>query len=112
MKRSKIRWYIMSVLAYYRSEWTDVPDDDKEYRLLVTKELEQLIRGCLRRGTSVPNAAKEVEIFLDLEEARANAETAPKSAPENWSLDIKSVRPRKELRVEPKPQEPEDDADD
>ena len=74
MKRSKIRWYLMSVLAYYRSEWTDVPDEDKEYRLLVTKELEQLIRGCLRRGTSVPNAAKEVEIFLDLQEAKTNAE--------------------------------------
>lgn len=73
MSRKKIKWYIMSVLAYYRSEWTDVSDEDEGYRLIVTRELEQLIRSCMRRGVHVPNAAKEVEIFLDLQEAKANA---------------------------------------
>lgn len=70
MKNKKIAWYVMAVLAYYRSEWTEVADDDTRYRLVLTKELEDLIRGCRRRGTNVPNAAKEVEIFLDLQEEK------------------------------------------
>ena len=73
MSKKKVKWYIMAVLAYYRAEWTDVSDDDLDYRLMVTGELEQLIRGCMRRGTSVPNAAKEVEIFLDLQDAKVQS---------------------------------------
>jgi hypothetical protein len=87
VKKSKIRWYMMSVLAYYRSEWTDVSDDDTGYRLLVTNELEQLIRGCLKRGTSVPNAAKEVEIFLDLQEARADVDAKSGSQRPNGPIE-------------------------
>jgi hypothetical protein len=86
----KTRWYTMTVLAYYRSEWTDVPDDDKSYRLLVTEELQQLIKTCMKRGVSVPNAAKEVEIFLDLQEARDEA-----SIDRMVDFDIKSTtKPR------------------
>lgn len=65
--KKRRRWYTLSVLAYYRAEWTDVSDDDNEYRLFVTKELQDLIDGCMRRKTSVPNAAKEVHIFLSLD---------------------------------------------
>lgn len=70
MKSNKRRrWYALSVLAYYRAEWTDISDEDNEYRLFVTKELRDLINGCMRRNTSVPNAAKEVHIFLNLDGA-------------------------------------------
>jgi hypothetical protein len=106
----KTRWYTMTVLAYYRSEWTDVPDDDKSYRLLVTEELQQLIKTCMRRGVSVPNAAKEVEIFLDLQEARANSERQSGSSPTvDWHMELK---PKKNpLWFDPKPSEKDDDAD-
>lgn len=57
---------MFSVLAYYRSEWTDVSDDDQEYGIALTNDLRRLIRNCLSTGCSVPNAAKEVEIFLNL----------------------------------------------
>ncbi len=67
MKNNKRRrWYALSVLAYYRAEWTDISDEDSDYRLFVTKELQNLIDGCMRRKTSIPNAAKEVHIFLNL----------------------------------------------
>lgn len=59
-------WYMMAVLAYHRCEWTDVDADDKEYRLLLTKELGRVIQRCYRSNTNVPNAAKEVGIFLSL----------------------------------------------
>ena len=102
--RKKTRWYIMTVLAYYRSEWTDVSDEDKEYRPLVTEDLERLIKTCMRRGVSVPNAAKEVEIFLDLQETRANAErqSDPWPAP-FWMPEIKNYP--NPLKVNPKAQE-------
>jgi len=63
---NRFKCYMMSVLAYYRAEWTDVSDNDDEYRLLVTKELQTLVKACFRRKMNVPNAAKEVEIFVDL----------------------------------------------
>lgn len=72
----KKRHYAMSVLAYYRSEWTDVADDDDQFRLFVSKDLQDLVFGCWRRKVSVPNAAKEVEIFLGLESARPTKETS------------------------------------
>jgi len=93
----KTRWYIMSVLAYYRSEWTDVPDEDKDYRLLVTSELERLIKACMRRGVNVPNAAKEVEIFMDLQEAKAGSDI---NSSLDYLTDIKS-----------KPVEPDDESE-
>ena len=61
------RWYSLAVLAYYRAEWTEISDEDGDYRLFVTKELQDLIDGCMRRNTSIPNAAKEVHIFLGLD---------------------------------------------
>lgn len=64
MNRKKIRRYMISVLAYYRSEWTDIPDDDKKFRLVATRSLEELLMSCMRGGTSVPDAAKQVQIFL------------------------------------------------
>lgn len=73
MNRKKARWYMMAVLAYYRSEWTDVSDDDRKYRLLVDKDLEKLLLACMRSRTEVPNAAKEVATFLGL----SAAHTAP-----------------------------------
>jgi hypothetical protein len=56
----------MSVLAYYRAEWTDVAFDDEQHRIALTEDLRSLIRGCMRAGMSVPNAAKEVEILIKL----------------------------------------------
>lgn len=66
MTRKRVRWYMISVLAYYRSEWTAVADSDNKFRLVLTPDLEELLLGCFKRKTSVPNAAKEVEIFLSL----------------------------------------------
>lgn len=62
-----MRRYMISVLAYYRSEWTDVSDDDNKYRLMVTEGLEDILFSCLRANMNIPNAAKEVEIFLSME---------------------------------------------
>lgn len=70
MNINKFRGYAISVIAYYRAEWTDISDDDERFRLFVTTDLQDLIKGCWRRGTPVPNAAKEVDIFLELESAR------------------------------------------
>lgn len=61
-------WYRMAVLAYYRCEWTDVAQDDSEYKLRLTTELDTLISRCHREGANVPNAAKEVGIFLEVME--------------------------------------------
>jgi hypothetical protein len=58
----------MCVLTYYRSEWTDVADDDEQHVIAITREVRHLIRGCWSRKTPVPNAAKEVDIFLRLPE--------------------------------------------
>lgn len=89
MKR-KFQRYAMNVLTYYRSEWTDVSDDDKEYRMLVTAELLQLMKTCMRRRVSIPNAAKEVEIFLDLQATKAEIESNP-----DFMCDHKSTKPRR-----------------
>lgn len=67
MNRKNMRRYIISVLNYYRSEWTDVSDDDNKYQLIVTDELENILLSCIRSKMNIPNAAKEVEIFLSLE---------------------------------------------
>jgi len=79
----KRRWYALSVLAYYRAEWTDISDEDNEYPLFVTKDLQSLIDGCMRRKTSIPNAAKEVHIFLDLDceiDVKSSAEESDSDA--------------------------------
>jgi len=56
--------YRTAVLAYYRGEWTDIHDNDLDYKLRITVELDQLIRECFLSSTNIPNAAKEVSIFL------------------------------------------------
>lgn len=89
MTRKRVRWYMISVLAYYRSEWTDVADDDDKFRLLVTEDLEDLLLGCLKRKTSIPNAAKEVEIFLALKPKTCQACDSPISVEER---KIKSIK--------------------
>jgi hypothetical protein len=94
----KTMLYMMSVLTYYRSEWTEVSDDDRDYRLFVAEELKTLIRTCMKRGLNVPNAAKEVEIFLDLQAARAESaaiESDPRKKPQ-----IKFRTPSEESRAE------------
>ena len=70
MRSKRLGWYIMAVLNYYRSEWTDISDDDFEYKLVLTNELKELLWACMRRKTNIPNAAKEVEIFFSLLAAR------------------------------------------
>lgn len=106
MKRSEIRRYTTCVLRYYKSEWTDVSDEDDRYMLLVSKELEQLIRECLRRGVSVPNAAKEVDIFLRIQN--------PVLFVYDWNFEVNPLWNYKNLtdvqRREPK-ETPEDDTD-
>jgi hypothetical protein len=107
MKSNEIRRYTMSVLRYYRSEWTDVSDEYDGYMLLVPKELRQLIRECLRRGVSVPNAAKEVDIFLGMKN--------PGLFVGHWNFEIKSYGQTyknlpDEWRRDPK-ETPEDDTD-
>lgn len=78
----------MSVLAYYRSEWTEVSDEDRDYKLMVTKELEDLIMGCMRRGTNVPNAAKDVEFFFCLEAVRLEKEREDAAGGDDAESDL------------------------
>lgn len=63
--------YMMSVLAYYRSEWTDVSDEDRDFSIILTKDLRRLIRNLMRSGSNVPNAAMDVRIFMEMEATRA-----------------------------------------
>jgi hypothetical protein len=70
VRSKRLGWYIMAVLNYYRSEWTEISDDDFEYKLVLTNELKELLWACMRRKTNIPNAAKEVEIFFSLLAAR------------------------------------------
>jgi len=70
VRSKRLGWYMMAVLNYYRSEWTDISDDDVEYKLVLTDELKELLWACMRRKTNIPNAAKEVEIFFSLLAAR------------------------------------------
>lgn len=67
--KSHKTWYRMAVLTYFRCEWTDVSRDDN-YGLRLTPELKRLIGRCYEQGTPVPNAAKEVGIFLEITEER------------------------------------------
>jgi len=63
-------WYRMAVLAYYRCEWTDISDDDKEYRFALTTEIDALLKRCCKDKMKVPNAAKEVAIFMETAKER------------------------------------------
>lgn len=58
------RKYRNSVLAYFRSEWTDIPADDKNFKLLVSADLDKMIRECYLGTLNIPNAADLVRTFL------------------------------------------------
>lgn len=64
MRKKNVRRYMISVLAYYRSEWTDVADDDEKFRLFVTEDVEEVLFNCLHRGMNIPNAARRVAVLL------------------------------------------------
>lgn len=70
MNKRKARWYMISVLTYYRAEWTDVSEDDKAYQIVVDNELGDLLLGCMRRKVGIPNAAKEVADFMSSKDKR------------------------------------------
>lgn len=72
MNKRKPRRYMISVLTYYRAEWTDVSDDDKNYRIFVDKALGDLLMGCMHRKVCIPNAAKEVAVFFERSEKRCD----------------------------------------
>jgi hypothetical protein len=63
-------WYRMAVLTYYRCEWTDISDDDHEYRFALTTEVDALLRRCCKDKANIPNAAKEVAIFMEISKER------------------------------------------
>lgn len=64
MRHKYFLWYRMAVLAYYRCEWTDISDDDKEYRFSLTTEIDLLLKRCCKEKMKVPNAAREIAIFM------------------------------------------------
>lgn len=59
-------WYRMAVLAYHRCEWTDIDQEDREYKIRLTTDLNRVLERCYQSRSSVPNAAKEVGIFMSL----------------------------------------------
>ena len=65
-KSTKRKVYTLSVLVYYRAEWTDISDEDSECKLFVTKELQELINRCWRNKVNIPDAAKQVQLFLEM----------------------------------------------
>jgi len=103
----KTMLYMMSVLSYYRSEWTEVSDEDKGYRLLVTDDLHLLIKTCMKRGLNVPNAAKEVEIFLDLQDARAEVGSSCAYLQKERQIEFKFNSPSEEPRADPDTEKPD-----
>lgn len=58
------RFYCNAVLAYWRSEWTDIKDNDKEFAIILTSKLNNIIKKCYKSNMSVPNAAKEISVFF------------------------------------------------
>lgn len=65
MNKKKFIVFRMAVLIYYRSEWTDVKDDDADYKFILTKEINELIMQCFIDKTNISNAAAQVKIFID-----------------------------------------------
>jgi hypothetical protein len=58
--------YRMNVLSYYRCEWTDIRDEDTEYRIAITSELDKLIRSDYDSGINIPNSSMNVKIFMGM----------------------------------------------
>lgn len=54
--------YRMMVINYFYSEWYDSCINLK--KLKTKTELDKLIYSCYKENVNVPNAAKEIEIFL------------------------------------------------
>jgi hypothetical protein len=65
-KRRDYYWYRMAVLAYYRCEWTNIDDQDRDYKIKLTTELDQLIENSYKNRMNVPNASKQIELYLTL----------------------------------------------
>jgi hypothetical protein len=82
-----LKKYITLVLAYYKSEWTDMPNDDQERGIALTKDLRSIISNCFFARHPIPNAAKEVKIFLDLLSARGDAPPTGPDESECGSFD-------------------------
>jgi len=59
---------MVGVLTYYRTEWTDVSDKDREYKVLVSDQIQDLIFECFKSGYNIQNAASEVKQFFNLVE--------------------------------------------
>jgi len=62
MKRYK--FYTMTVLTYWRAEWTDISDNDKEFTIKITDEIDYIIKKCYKSKINAPNAAKEISKFF------------------------------------------------
>lgn len=69
--------YMMKVLSYYRSEWTDVSDDDRLFSIVLTRELRGVIKDCMDHGMSVPDAARDVRTFMEVKTPRPPADAGP-----------------------------------
>jgi hypothetical protein len=54
--------YTTLVAWYYLSEWNDTPASS----LVLTDELNTLIRHCFENRVDIPTAAKQVQIFLGM----------------------------------------------
>ena len=61
----KYRLYVRSVLCYWRQEWTDISDEDF-FEFQLNFSLNKLLKNCFETSTNVPNAAKEVSIFTNM----------------------------------------------
>lgn len=60
----KYEAYRLFVLAYFRSEWTDISADDNKFKLLLSRDLDSLIQECYMGAMNVPNAADLVRTYL------------------------------------------------
>ncbi len=65
-----MRKYDKAALNYYRMEWEG---SDKIIKLF-HEEVAMILDYCRREGRNVPNAAKEVEIFISLAQGVAEAD--------------------------------------
>jgi len=75
---------MMAVFSYYRAEWTDIAHDDERHKIVLTEDIRSLIRGCLRSGSPVPNAAKEVELFLNFSSSKSSFEDPEDECRGEW----------------------------
>lgn len=67
MNKKYYLWYRMAVLAYYKCEWTDIEDENKGFEFHLTKEIDDLIKNCCSEKMNVPNAAKNLSVFMQVQ---------------------------------------------